>query len=739
MDQSSVSASTRSWYGIRIAARECIAGFIGSIVLITDIVSFSGLMFPAALAAGASTAVWAMLIGNGIVGLWVSRKTTLPPLATGMDSPTAAMLVVIAATAGHTVLSSGGTPQQAIQAAMLLFTLASLLSGALLLCMGFARWGSYLRFVPFFVIAGFFAATGWLLIAGGIRMTTGTTPADLLSTGASSGVAKLSCAMVVCIVFVSVRRWARWPLAQPASLIAMTLLGTVALRALGLSDPAHGWYLPSLKTLTPWLPAHAAHAEPISLAAALRFVPELFAVAIVALLSLVTKTSSLELARKSSSDLDVELRAYGVGTLVAAPLGGVAGSMAMGTSRLLEQAGGTRVAGVACALVLISVGLLNLDLLSLLPLPIAAGLLLQLGWGFLVEAFSKSLRQQDWLNLALAVVIAAACVRFGYIAGVIGGVVCACLMFAAGYARVGVVRQHLSRAQFAGNVSRSTEAAHHLSEAGEAIQIYWLSGYIFFGSSESVFERARRDVRSLPPGRVNHLILDLGLVSGLDASATISLAKLRNFCQQQGAKLIFSSMAPKLRGALERDGFFRDNDAQPRFPDVMAALAWCEDALLARSGLPTLADDAGQDGMEVWLQRQLGTQAQVVDFMPYLERRSFGDGQVIYRQGEVSDAIDLVVSGRLGVDVSVGGTQVLRVRRITTQTVVGEMGFFGHAARSATITAEGPATVLTLTRASFERLRRERPDLASALYEFLLRTLSDRIRLTDKMVWAMRL
>ena len=739
MDQSGVSTSTRSLDTVRIAAREGLAGFIGSIVLITDIVSFSALMFPGALAAGASTAVWAMLIGNGIVGLWVSRKTTLPPLATGMDSPTAAMLVLIAAAAGHTVLSSGGTPQQAIQATMLLFTVAAALSGALLFAMGIARWGSYLRFVPFFVIAGFFGATSWLMIAGGIRMTTGHAPFDLPSAGAGSDLARLSCSIVVCIVFLALRRWGRWPLAQPAALIAMALFGTVALRLLGLSDPVHGWYLPSLNTLTPWLPLQAAHAEPVSLAAALRFVPDLLAVAIVALLSLVTKTSSLEVARKTSSDLDVELRAYGVATLVAVPLGGIPGSMGMGTSRLLDNAGGTRRAGVACALVLTAVALLNLDLLALIPLPIAAGLVFQLGWVFLVEAFSKSLLQRDWLNLALAAVIAAACVRFGYVAGVIGGVIGACLMFAAGYARVGVVRQHLSRAQFAGNVNRSTEASHYLSEAGEAIQIYWLSGYIFFGSSESVFERARRDVRALPAGRVSHVILDFGMVSAADASATVSLAKLRYFCQKQGARLIFSGLAPKLRRALERDGFFKGNDAQAPFPDVTAALAWSEDALLARSGLPTLADGAGAAGMEIWLQQQLGAEARVADLIPYLERRSFDDGQVIYRQGAVSDAIDLVASGRLGVDVSVGAAQARRVRRITTQTVVGEMGFFGHAARSATITAEGPATVLTLTRASFERLRRERPDVASAFYEFLLRTLSDRIRLTDKMVWALSL
>ena len=405
---------------------------------------------------------------------------------------------------------------------------------------------------------------------------------------------------------------------------------------------------------------------------------------------------------------------------------------------ILEAAPDSRWAGAASALVLLAVGLLNLDVLSLIPLSIAAGLVFQLGWGFLVEAFSKTLAQREWLNLTLAIVIAVACVRFGYVVGVIGGVVCACLLFAASYARVGVVRQHLSRGQFAGNVNRSTEASNFLSEAGEAIQIYWLSGYIFFGSSEGLFERIRRDFGSLPPGRVSHVILDFGMVPAADASATVSLAKLRNFCHKQGARLVFSNVEANLHGALERDGFFKGKDGQSPFPDVTAALAWTEDALLAQSGRAGLAD-AGAAGIEAWLQEQLGTGARVADFLQYLEHRSFDDGQVIYRQGDAADAIDLVASGRLSVDVSAEGARALRLRSITTQTVVGEMGFFSHATRSATVTAEGPSTVLTLTRDRFECLRRERPDVASAFYEFLLRTLSDRIRLTEKLVLAMRL
>jgi hypothetical protein len=39
-----------------------------------------------------------------------------------------------------------------------------------------------------------------------------------------------------------------------------------------------------------------------------------------------------------------------------------------------------------------------------------------------------------------------------------------------------------ARAQFASNVDRSQEVSKYLRKAADAIQIYWLSGYIFFGS-----------------------------------------------------------------------------------------------------------------------------------------------------------------------------------------------------------------------------------------------------------------
>ena len=124
----------------RDGAKDIVAGAVASVVLIATIVSFGALMFPGELSAGISTAIWAMLIGSCIGGIWIALMTSLPPLATGIDSPTGVVLVLLSAAAGASTLAAGGTTQSAVSGVMLLFTLATLVSGVLLLGLGVLRW-----------------------------------------------------------------------------------------------------------------------------------------------------------------------------------------------------------------------------------------------------------------------------------------------------------------------------------------------------------------------------------------------------------------------------------------------------------------------------------------------------------------------------------------------------------------------------------------------------------------------
>ncbi|MGA9946772.1 MAG: SulP family inorganic anion transporter, partial [Xanthobacteraceae bacterium] len=157
----------------RNAVSDVIAGVIASVVLIANIVSFGALMFPGELNAGIPVAIWAMLIGSCVGGIWIALATSLPPLSVGIDSPTGTVLILLSAMTGSRVIAAGGSPEAAVQAIMLVFVAATFACGGLLFILGFCRLGTYFRFVPSSVVGGFLAATGFFLLAGGIRMTTG--------------------------------------------------------------------------------------------------------------------------------------------------------------------------------------------------------------------------------------------------------------------------------------------------------------------------------------------------------------------------------------------------------------------------------------------------------------------------------------------------------------------------------------------------------------------------------------
>jgi sulfate permease, SulP family len=715
--------------------KDTTAGLVASVVLIGNIVSFGALMFPGKLSAGIPIAVWAMLIGAAIAGIWIALRTSLSPMASGIDSPTGAVLVVLSATVGHDVLAAGGSPEVVIPTVMLLFTAATVVSGLLFFGLGVLRWGSYLRFVPYFVVGGFLAATGWFLFAGGIRMTIGRALSfDELATWTWIDTAKLACSVGALAVLLMMRR-VKNAFALPGALLVMWIGGAVVLRSLGLSGVEHGWYLPSLNKLTVWSPFAAARTTHITWPMLGALVPELVTVTIVSLISLVTKVSSIEVSRQTSGDIDRELRAHGIGNLLAAPVGGLTASLQVGSSRLLELAGAsTRMSGAVSGIVLGIVAISSFDLPGLIPIPVIAGLVFYLGYTFMTDALLRPYVQKAWLDLCLAVAIMAVCVQYGYLVGVLVGIVCACIFFAVSYARVGVVRRHMTRGQFASNVYRSAAASRYLREAGQAIQLYWLSGYIFFGSSEGVFERVRDDVESLPPLWVSYVILDFGMVSGTDASAVVSLAKLSSFCQRQGLMLIMCSLSPENRRTLELRGLLGGKSRNRYFSDLNLALIWCEDQLLHKAKVEA---DTTITGFETWLQSQLGASAKSSDFLTYLVRRDIEARQTLYREGDPADSIDLVASGSLAVNVTLENGQSVCIRRIATQAVLGEMGFFRRAVRSATVSSDGPAVLFTLTRENFERMRRDRPDLASAFDDFILRILSDRIDFANREVVAL--
>src|SRR5258707_2481185 len=126
------SALDGFWSRLKAAGHDCLkdtgAGLVASVIPIANIVSFGALLFPGDLSAGIPVAIWAMLIGGCVGGVWIALATSLPPLTTGIDSPTGAVLVLLSALTASVVRGAGGSPDMAVQSVMLVFTASTLLS-----------------------------------------------------------------------------------------------------------------------------------------------------------------------------------------------------------------------------------------------------------------------------------------------------------------------------------------------------------------------------------------------------------------------------------------------------------------------------------------------------------------------------------------------------------------------------------------------------------------------------------
>ena len=711
---------------------DVLAGLVAALVTIAHCLSFSVLIFHGELKTGLPFGLWAFMAGATVTGIVVALTTTLPPAIAGPRNPAVAVMSVLAGIVSAQVLAAGGSGDLAARHVLLGLTLATLVTGAALYLVGALRLGQMVRFVPYPVIGGFLAASGWLLVTGGVKVITGRN-FDLASPALSmpsSGLPKIALALAFALGVLALRQRVRSTMLLPAAFFGGALVLDLMLWLLGAGDRA--WYVTGATEMSPWLPFGTALSGEIDWRIFLRASAEIGAIAGVTLIALLLDISSLEVTRARVANLDVEFRANGLANIVAAPLGGLSANLSLNPSRLLEETGSrARASGLYGALSIGLVMLAGIDLASLIPTPLLGGLLMYLGILVLTEALWRSPARRSWTELGLALAIMFAIVQFGYLPGVVLGLIGACLMFALSYSRIGVIRRHLTRTSHASNVVRAPEASALLTAQGERIHVFWLSGFIFFGSSNGVFE----DIRAAVRGGRCYVLLDLSSVTGFDTSAILSFIKLVNWAKEGGLTLVWAGLSAPMRAAFEEARLFGAGQEHPVFQTRTEALEWCEERLLDEAHIGQSC--AAADAFETWLAREIGEEASRQVIAIYLERRALDGGETLYAQGGPSDTIDLVASGSVAVSVIGADGRSVRVRRMTGHTVVGEMGFFRAVPRTASVVAEGATVVYVLSRAGYEQMLRHDPDLGARFLQFIVRALSDRVEFANKEISAL--
>jgi SulP family sulfate permease len=717
-------------------------GLVLGVLEVTVAISFAALIFGGELSQFVSSGVGFMLFSAIVICLLIALLSSVSGALGGIQDAPAAILSVVSA--GIAVsMPAGASTEETFLTVVVAVAVSSLLTGLFLFALGALRSGELVRFLPYPVVGGFLAGTGWLLVTGSISVMTDVTlsfselglllqPEMLLMW-----LPGLALAVAFLLILERYNNAFIMPAMIGGAALLFYLFAWIAGASLaGLSS--QGWLLGPFSGETLYRPLAAADLSTVYWPAILEQAGNIATILIVSVVALLFNASGIELVFKKDMDLNRELRAAGVANFVSGLGGGMAGFHALGSAALGYRTGvAGRLIGVTmatvCALVLVA----GSRLLSLTPKFVLGGLLMYLGLSFLVEWLYRAwfkLPRIDYIVVVLILVVIAA---FGFVPGVAVGLVAAVVFFVLNYSRTNVVRHSLSGVTFKSRVNREERVQEALREHGERIYILQLQGFIFFGTANSLLERVRARMRDPERPAPRFVILDFRQVTGLDSTAILSFNKMRQLAGDNEVVLAFAAMSTQIRSQFEAGGFDEEaSSGQLSFcPDLDYAVEWCENRLLALAGVAAVA---GERPIEEHLEALLPEGSDVEGLMRYLEPSEVAAGEYLMRQGDRPDDLYFIESGQVTALLESANREPIRLESVRGGHVVGEVGFFLGLERTASVVADEPSVVYRLTADSLRRMEESDKDAALALQTYMIALLAGRVAHLVGTVEAMR-
>jgi SulP family sulfate permease len=593
--------------------------------------------------------------------------------------------------------------------------------GAIFLLFGTFRLGNLVRFVPYPVVGGFLAGTGWLLFKGGMYIASGVElhvrTFDLLVSPVT--LKRLVPALAFGVILYIAVRLVKKPLVIPIVLGIGIVLFAIGMLVTGSSIDAakHGrWLLGPFESVRLWQPWTFRAITGADWSAVLSQWAGIATAVFVATIAILFNISGTEVVLHRDLDTNRELRDAGVLNVVSGALGGIPGYHALSLSALAERMSvDARVAGLIAAAVPLAGVIFGASVIELIPRMIVGGVLVFLGLAFMVEWVWDKRKVLPPLEYGVVLVILAVVIGRAYLPGVAVGLVLAVVLFAINYGRIELVREVAFGETYHSNVDRPPAERALLRTMGERVQILRVDGFVFFGSANGLLERIRKRAETDPP---RFLVIDLGRVTGVDSSAVVAFIKVLHLAEAAGFELVFTGTSDAVRSQMARGGLVASEIV--RFePDLDRGLQRCEEGLLA-DGAVAGPESFSIDGGDALAGMPSGLRA-------YLERLELPDGTVLLRQGESPDDVYVLESGRLRVEtVTERGTR-MRLRTLRPGVVVGEVAMYSGEPRTADVVAEGTSVVLRLARGSIEGIESDDPELAAALHRWLATTLAGRL------------
>jgi SulP family sulfate permease len=734
------------------------SGLIIGILEVALAISFAALIFSGPLSQFLSNGIGYALAGAIISGTIIALFTSWPGFVGGNQEGPAAIVALMAATISE-LMPISGTAEETFITIVVTIAITTSVTGVLLLAMGYFRLGSLARFLPYPVVGGFLAGTGWLLIVGAIGLMANL-PSEFWQLPAIFGSGELVRwlpGVLLGIALLIISRRTDHYLVLPAILVLSTILFFAAARVGDLSFAelsANSWLLGPFAEEGLWQPIMPAELSAVYWPAIMRQAAGIATVVLVTTIGLLLNAGGVELAVKTDIDLDKEMRVCGIANGLAGLVAGFICFQQLSFSALNYKIGANnRLTGLIAAALCLVVLIMGASLLGIFPKMVIGGLLFYLGLSFLADWVIDGWTKLPHVDYAIVITILLVTALVGFLEAVGVGLLLAVVLFVVNYSRIDVVRHALSGATYHSRVVRTLQEEQLLLKNGEAFFILQLQGFIFFGSADSLFKRVRKRMHADNLPRLTAVVFDFQQVSGLDSTAMLSFNKLKVSAQTREFALVLCGANKRVHKQLEKGGLAEDGECVFCFESVDRGVAWCEKGVLSRLSAEEALEDITADTPEVLLTLHLVKMLQdsqethlpakslyaiVREMIGYFERWDIDSGTVFMSRGEAADTLCFLATGSVTARLTLADDRVIYLETVSgAGRIIGEIGFFLGGRRTADVLAEEPTILFCLGQEELARMHEEVPLAAALLQRLVVHILAERVRRVTKTVKAL--
>jgi SulP family sulfate permease len=714
------------------------AGFVAGLLEIILAVSFGTLVFSGALSGFTSQGIGLAILGMALSGIAIALLTSLGGIVGGSQSAPAVIVAVVVAGIAA-AMPVNASSEATFVTAVVAVALTTALTGLFLFALGLFKLGSLGRFLPYPVVGGFLAGTGWLLVIGAVKtmieLPEGFTQLPVLFQP-DTLILWLPGLFFALIMLLLLRRFDN-PLMFPALVLAgaglfylIAWLSDASLAELN----AQGWLLGPFPEGNLWASFSFFNLALVEWPAILGQAASLLPIFLISSVSLLLNAGGLELLTRRNIDLNRELRASGLANLAASLVAGLVGYQQISLSALnFKGRAPSRLVGLIAGGLCILALFAGTSMLSLFPKVIIGGLLFYLGLTFLVEWVIESWFTMSKIDYFIVILILLVTATIGFMEAVALGLIVAVVLFVVGFSRIDVVRHELTEDTYPSRIVRSRQQRQVLERVSDQVLILELQDFIFFGTAENLFKRIRRRFDDPEKPQPDFVVLDFRRVTGLDSTATLSFTRIQHLAQSKGFVIVYTGTSKQVRRQLEQ-GTAGTGEESVYFTDSLEkGVATCEDQILQQANIglleqpPSLAEQ---------LAEILPDAEFLLEMLSYFEEMEVEAGYRLIQQGDSSRDLFIVQEGRVTTFLEPENGDPVRLGTIGGG-VIGEIGFYLGYKRTASVVAEGPSRLYRLTQDNMQRMEQGNPQAAANLHALVVHLLSERVAHLVKTVNAL--